>query len=209
LYKTNLRVTQLALRGGTLVWWWRIQLFTSSGHIFSGHGLTNFWGLSHNTTQQRKILKFSRVLMVDSCCIFHAENDAVDRFSLSPHIVEFWFLCNQMDTRILESNFDWCSKAEHNRSIFNSLVKIRVNDILDMFNRDANFLVDKCLSSSITAATVSILISVTKAPFSNIIVSFEKKKKNFTYCVYHRLRHRCVRGNLTALDCAEMKFSYY
>ena len=26
--------------------------------------------------------------MVDFYCIFYAENDAVDRFSLSPHIVE-------------------------------------------------------------------------------------------------------------------------
>ena len=64
----------------------------------------------HNATKKNN-LKFSRVLMVDCCCIFHAENDAVDRFSLSPHIVESWFLCNQMDTleysnRIL---IDWCS----------------------------------------------------------------------------------------------------
>ena len=41
--------------------------------------------------------------MVDSCCIFHAENDAVGRFSLSPHIVEFWFLCNQREH---QSKFD-------------------------------------------------------------------------------------------------------
>jgi len=43
---------------------------------------------SQITQPTKKKLKFSTVLMVDSCCIFQTEN-AVDRFSLLPHIVEF------------------------------------------------------------------------------------------------------------------------
>ena len=71
----------------------------------------------HIGNATKKKLKFSRVLMVDSCCIFHAENDAVDRFSLSPHIVEFWFLCNQMDTRIL-NHFDWRINDQNSGEFF-------------------------------------------------------------------------------------------
>ena len=47
--------------------------------------------------------------MVDSCCIFHAENDAVDRFSLSPHIVELWFLGNQMEHQPKFDSSIWVS----------------------------------------------------------------------------------------------------
>jgi len=65
------------------------------------------------TQRNKKKIKVLQVLMVDSYCIFHAENDAVGRFSLSPHIVEFWFLCtikwniNQHSIRVFEYPFDY------------------------------------------------------------------------------------------------------
>ena len=46
---------------------------------------------------KEKKSEVSEVLMVDFQCIFHAEHDAVGRFSRSILIFEYWFSCNQME----------------------------------------------------------------------------------------------------------------